>query len=152
MSYLSAMRGRTLACISLFSKVPLQFFGEAKGFNPRTVGVRVTGQFHVFCPGTRTTWSFHWSFKKYLCQPIVVSSDAHALALSAAVSSFKIGQWTWKVDNVFHSIRTKVIEKRKMVETFSEKYATSQAKESVWEGELLRNIVQNGLIDMNYTK
>jgi hypothetical protein len=39
-----------------------------------------------------------------------------------------------------------------MVETFSEKYATSQAKESVWEGELLRNIVQNGLIDMNYTK
>ena len=44
------------------------------------------------------------------------------------------------------------MEKRKMVETFSEQYATSQAKESVWEGELLRNIVRNGLIDMNYTK
>jgi hypothetical protein len=70
-----------------------------------------------------------------------MSSDAHAPALSAAVSSFKIGQWTWKIDNIFHSIRTKVIEKRKMVEIFSEQCATSQAKKSVWEGELLRNIV-----------
>ncbi len=38
-------------------------------------------------------------------------------------------------------IGTKVIKIRKMVETFGEQYATSQAKESVWEGELQRNIV-----------
>ncbi len=81
-----------------------------------------------------------------------MSLDAHAPALSAAVTSFKIGQRTWKIGDAVHSIGTKVIEKRKMVETFSEQYATSQAKDSVWEGELLRYIVQNGLIDMNYTK
>ena len=70
-----------------------------------------------------------------------MSSDAHAPALSAAVSSFKIGQRTWKIENIFRSIGTKVIKIRKMVETFGEQYATSQAKESVWEGELLRIIV-----------
>ncbi len=32
-TYPAMRRSRTLACISLFSKVPLQFFGEAKGFN-----------------------------------------------------------------------------------------------------------------------
>jgi hypothetical protein len=47
-----------------------------------------------------------------------MSSDAHAPALSAAVSSFKINQQTWKIENIFHSIRTKVMEIRKMVETF----------------------------------
>jgi hypothetical protein len=70
-----------------------------------------------------------------------VSSHAHAQALSAAVSSFKICQRTWKINNILHSIRTKVIEKRNMVETFGKRYARSQAaKESVWEGELLRNL------------
>jgi hypothetical protein len=69
-----------------------------------------------------------------------MSSDEHEPALSAAVSSFKIDQQTWKIENIFHIMRTKVIKIRKMVETFGEQYATSQAKESVWKGELRRNI------------
>jgi hypothetical protein len=68
---------------------------------------------------------------------VSTDSDAHAPALSAAVSSFKIGHRTWKIENKFRSIGTKVIKIRKMVETFGEQYATSQ----VWDGELLRNIV-----------
>ena len=61
-----------------------------------------------------------------------MSSDAQAPALSAAVSSFQIGNRTWKLGDPIHSIGTKVIEKRKMVETFGAQYETGRA-----EGEFL---------------
>jgi hypothetical protein len=54
-----------------------------------------------------------------------MSSDAQAQALSAAVSNFKIGNRTWKLGDLIHSISTKVIEKRKMVENFGEQNATA---------------------------
>jgi hypothetical protein len=61
-----------------------------------------------------------------------MSSDAHAPALSAAVSSFQIGSRIWKIGDTIHSIGTKVIEKRKMVETFGAQFETGRA-----EGEFL---------------
>ena len=51
-------------------------------------------------------------------------SDAHAQQLSAAVSTFKIGNRTWNIGDTLHSIGTKVIEKRKMVETFGAQFET----------------------------
>jgi hypothetical protein len=42
-----------------------------------------------------------------------MSSDAQGQALSAAVSSFQIGNRTWKIGGLIHSISTKVFEKEK---------------------------------------
>jgi hypothetical protein len=57
-----------------------------------------------------------------------MSSNARAPALSAAISSFDIGNRTWKIGDSIHSIRTKVIEKRKIVETFGAQFATGRAE------------------------
>ena len=70
-----------------------------------------------------------------------MSSDAHAPALSAAISSFQIGNRTWKLGDIIYSIGTKVIEKRKMVETFGAQYDTGRAEGEFLEGGLVRNIV-----------
>jgi hypothetical protein len=61
-----------------------------------------------------------------------LSTDFHAPApaLSASVSSFKIRSRTWKVEKIIQSIRTKVVKKRKMVETFGAPSEKLQAEES----------------------
>jgi hypothetical protein len=42
-----------------------------------------------------------------------LSSNAQAQGLSAAISSFQIGNRTWKIGDTIHSIGTKAIEKKK---------------------------------------
>jgi UDP-glucose 4-epimerase len=57
-----------------------------------------------------------------------MSLNAQAQGLSAAISSFQIGNRTWKIGDIIHSIGTKAIEKRKMVETFGAQYETGRAE------------------------
>jgi hypothetical protein len=63
-----------------------------------------------------------------MCQPIVMSPDAHAPQLSAAVSSFQIGHQTLKIEDKIQSIRTKVFEKRKMFKTFGAQYENGRTE------------------------
>jgi hypothetical protein len=46
-----------------------------------------------------------------------------------------------KIEEIFHSIRTKIIEKRKMVENYGAQYEQGRAGESALKGKLLENIV-----------
>jgi hypothetical protein len=69
-----------------------------------------------------------------------MSSDAHSPALSTAVSSFQIGHRTRKIEEVMHSIRTKVILKRKIVENYGAQYEQGRAGESSLKGKMLRNV------------
>jgi hypothetical protein len=91
---------------------------------PKRTGVRVTRLLQFFPPCTRTTWSFHWSSKKKLCQLIIISWAAQApeLLFSAAISSFKIGRRLWKLVELIRSIGRKVFKTRKRVETFGAQY------------------------------
>jgi hypothetical protein len=82
-----------------------------------------------------------------------MSSDTHAPQLSAAASSFQIGHRTLKIEDTIHSIRTKVIEKRKMVETFGAQYENGRTEEEFFWKESTRRVCKKYRVnwtDPNY--
>jgi hypothetical protein len=71
--------------------VPRNQFSRVQILNPWTDAVRNPGRFQGFWSKFQTTWSFHWSFKNYTCQPFVMSLDVHqhSACFTAFSSSFK---------------------------------------------------------------
>jgi hypothetical protein len=76
-------------------------------------------------------------------------SDVHAPPLLAAISSYQIGHRTWKIEDTIHSIRTKVVEKRKMVETFGALYKNGRT-EGKFLGRCVGKKYRVKWTDLNY--
>jgi hypothetical protein len=58
----------------------------------------------------------------------MAASESGGSALPGPVPSFKIGQRVWKLGDPIHSIGTAAVEKKKMVETFGDQYATARVE------------------------
>jgi hypothetical protein len=62
----------------------------------------------------------------------MAASESGGSALPGPVPSFKIGQRVWKLGEPIHSIGTAAVEKKKMVETYGDQYATARVEGSVY--------------------
>ncbi len=58
----------------------------------------------------------------------MAASESGGSVPPGPVPSFKIGPSVWKLGDPIHSIGTAAVEKKKMVETFGEKYATARVE------------------------
>ncbi len=96
--------------------------------NPRTAGFRFSGEIWCF---------FRYFYILYTCispqNPCIeqahwMASGSADQALSRDAISFYIAGKTWKVGDEIHSIGIGAIEKKKMVQTFGDAYATARAE------------------------